>query len=77
MISGLVIYFLNFFTGKNKNIKIATSWFETHKSLLKENFTLVGECTLQPKTLLFLRLFEAEADRKVRTPEKLWSAVDI
>ncbi|CAH0389099.1 unnamed protein product [Bemisia tabaci] len=43
MISGLVIYFLNFFTGKNKNIKIATSWFETHKSLLKENFTLVGD----------------------------------
>lgn len=42
MLSGLIVYGLNFFTGRNKNNKIANAWFNTHKSLLEENFSLVG-----------------------------------
>lgn len=43
MIMGLVVYFLNFLTGKSKNTKIAHAWFEAHRSLLESNFTLVGD----------------------------------
>ncbi|XP_069698339.1 PAT complex subunit CCDC47 isoform X2 [Periplaneta americana] len=43
MIAGLVVYALNFFTGKSKNNKLANAWFMTHKSLLEENFSLVGD----------------------------------
>ncbi|KAK6629849.1 hypothetical protein RUM43_003669 [Polyplax serrata] len=43
MIAGLLVYFLNFFTGKNKNYKLANMWYYTHKTLLEENFTLVGD----------------------------------
>lgn len=45
MIAGLVVYFLNFATGKSKNTKIANVWFQTHKTLLEENFSLVGDDT--------------------------------
>ncbi|KAF5291412.1 hypothetical protein FQR65_LT01723 [Abscondita terminalis] len=45
MVVGLVIYFLNFATGKSKNTKIANVWFHTHKSLLEDNFSLVGDDT--------------------------------
>ena len=31
MVAGIVVYFLNFFTGKAKNQKIANSWFNSHK----------------------------------------------
>lgn len=43
MLAGLLVYFLNFFTGKNKNYKLANMWYYTHKTLLEENFTLVGD----------------------------------
>lgn len=43
MIAGIVVYFLNFFTGKAKNQKIATSWFNSHKPILDSNFSLVGD----------------------------------
>lgn len=43
MVAGLVVYFLNFFTGKSKNTKLANAWFATHKTLLEENFSLVGD----------------------------------
>lgn len=43
MMTGLLVYFLNFFTGKNKNHKLANMWYYTHKALLEENFTLVGD----------------------------------
>lgn len=43
MIAGLVVYFLNFFTGRSKNYKLANMWYSTHKSLLEENFSLVGD----------------------------------
>jgi hypothetical protein len=46
MIAGLVVYTLNFFAGKSKNNKLANAWFASHRSLLEENFSLVG--TLLP-----------------------------
>ena len=39
----MVVYFLNFFTGKAKNQKIANSWFTSHKPILESNFALVGD----------------------------------
>lgn len=43
MIAGLVVYFINFFTGKAKNSKMASVWYSTHKSMLEDNFSLVGD----------------------------------
>jgi hypothetical protein len=43
MLAGLLAYFANFFVGKNKNTKLANLWLHTHKSLLEENFSLIGE----------------------------------
>ncbi|XP_014255702.1 coiled-coil domain-containing protein 47 isoform X2 [Cimex lectularius] len=43
MIAGLAVYFINFFTGKAKNSKMANIWYSTHKSMLEENFSLVGD----------------------------------
>jgi len=43
MIIGIVIYFLNFFTGKTKNQKVANTWFAAHRPMLDEQFSLVGD----------------------------------
>ncbi|XP_055713303.1 PAT complex subunit CCDC47 [Phlebotomus papatasi] len=43
MIAGLFAYFANFFMGKSKNTKLANLWLSTHRSLLEENFVLVGD----------------------------------
>nr|CAD7261957.1 unnamed protein product [Timema shepardi] len=43
MAAGLVVYALNFFTGKTKNNKLANAWFSSHKTLLEDNFSLVGD----------------------------------
>ncbi|XP_034250269.1 coiled-coil domain-containing protein 47 [Thrips palmi] len=43
MIAGLTVYFVNFFTGRSKNQRIANAWFSTHRQILEENFTLVGD----------------------------------
>jgi len=43
MIAGLVVYFINFITGKNTNQKLANAWFASHKQLLEQNFHLVGD----------------------------------
>jgi hypothetical protein len=42
MIAGLVVYALNFFAGKSKNNKLANVWLTSHRTLLEENFSLVG-----------------------------------
>ena len=42
MLAGLGVYFLNFLAGKTKNSKLAQAWFTAHKSLLEENFQIVG-----------------------------------
>lgn len=43
MVTGLIVYFINFATGKNKNTKLANVWFQTHRNLLEENFSLIGD----------------------------------
>lgn len=43
MMSGLIVYFINFATGKSKNTKIAHTWFQTHRQILEDNFSLVGD----------------------------------
>jgi len=43
MTVGLVIYFLNFFTGKAKNQKMANAWFSSNRALLESNFSLIGD----------------------------------
>ena len=43
MLAGLGVYFLNFLAGKAKNSKLAQAWFTAHKSLLEENFHIVGK----------------------------------
>ena len=43
MIAGILVYFLNFFTGKSKNQRLANAWFSAHKALLDSNFALVGD----------------------------------
>jgi Protein of unknown function (DUF1682) len=43
MISGLAVYFLNFMVGRSKNQRLANAWFTAHKSMLEENFSLVGK----------------------------------
>eukprot|EP00794_Sanderia_malayensis_P003449 gene3449-3945_t len=42
-LTGLLVYAANFFTGKTKNSKLATSWFKAHKPLLESNFSIVGD----------------------------------
>jgi len=43
MIVGIVVYFMNFFTGKTKNQKIANQWFNSHINILESQFALVGD----------------------------------
>ncbi|KAL5235654.1 hypothetical protein ACI65C_003064 [Semiaphis heraclei] len=43
LIIGIVAYFANFFYGRSKNAQLADIWFKTHKSLLEDNFSLVGD----------------------------------
>lgn len=43
ILTGLFVYFLNFFTGRSKNKKLANMWFQTHRTLLEDNFSLVGD----------------------------------
>lgn len=43
MIAGLMVYFINYIAGKSKNCRIAETWFNDHKQILEENFSLVGD----------------------------------
>ena len=43
MLCGLLAYFANYFVGKNKNTKLANLWLSTHRSLLEDNFVLIGD----------------------------------
>jgi hypothetical protein len=42
-IAGLVVYFANYIVGKSKNVALANTWFNAHKTFLEENFALVGD----------------------------------
>lgn len=41
--AGILVYFINFLTGRSKNSKVANAWFESHRELLDSNFALVGD----------------------------------
>lgn len=43
MLAGLLAYFANYLYGNKKNSSIASLWLSTHKSLLEDNFVLVGD----------------------------------
>ncbi|XP_064456418.1 PAT complex subunit CCDC47-like [Ornithodoros turicata] len=43
MIAGLLVYFINFVAGRNKNHRLAMAWYNSHRKLLEENFSLVGD----------------------------------
>lgn len=45
MIAGLLAYFANYFIGRNKNSKLASLWLKTHRQLLEENFSVIGDDT--------------------------------
>ncbi|XP_031619330.1 coiled-coil domain-containing protein 47 [Contarinia nasturtii] len=45
MIAGLLAYFGNYFVGRSKNSKIASHWLQTHRTLLEENFAMIGDDT--------------------------------
>ncbi|XP_026827747.1 coiled-coil domain-containing protein 47 isoform X2 [Ooceraea biroi] len=42
MITGLLVYFINYIVGRSKNARIAEQWLTDHKQLLLDNFSLVG-----------------------------------
>lgn len=43
MAAGIIVYFVNFMTGRSKNHKLATAWLESNRDLLESNFALVGD----------------------------------
>lgn len=43
MLAGLLAYFTNYFLGRNKNSKLANLWLATHRTLLEENFAMIGD----------------------------------
>lgn len=43
MLVGLFAYFSNYIVGRSRNSKIANTWLTQHRSLLEENFVLVGD----------------------------------
>lgn len=42
MVAGLLIYFVNFFTGKGKNAKIAHMWLDSFTSFLDKSSLFLG-----------------------------------
>lgn len=42
MITGLLVYFINYMVGRSKNAHIAEQWFTDHQQVLTENFSLIG-----------------------------------
>lgn len=42
MITGLMVYFINYIVGRSKNARIAEQWLTDHRQLLLDNFSLVG-----------------------------------
>ncbi|XP_068716118.1 PAT complex subunit CCDC47-like [Montipora foliosa] len=42
-LAGLAVYALNFFAGRSKNSRLASSWMKSNKELLESNFSIVGD----------------------------------
>ncbi|KAG7272656.1 hypothetical protein CRUP_008484 [Coryphaenoides rupestris] len=57
MVTGLLAYIMNYIIGKNKNSRLAHTWFNSHRSCWRSNFALVGD--------------ERDAKDAVRQPGKL------
>lgn len=45
MLMGLLAYFANYLVGRSKNSKIASLWLQTHRTLLEDNFIMIGDDT--------------------------------
>ncbi|KAF7261622.1 hypothetical protein EG68_00992 [Paragonimus skrjabini miyazakii] len=43
IVSVLLVYLLNYFVGRTKNMQLAAAWFEAHKPLLDAQFAMVGD----------------------------------
>lgn len=43
MLAGLGVYLLNFLHGKNTNHKLAQAWLNSHRQILEEQFSIVGD----------------------------------
>lgn len=43
MCLGIVVYFINFITGRSKNQHLADAWLAANRELLEEQFALVGD----------------------------------
>uniref|UniRef100_A0A182MVL3 PAT complex subunit CCDC47 n=1 Tax=Anopheles culicifacies TaxID=139723 RepID=A0A182MVL3_9DIPT len=43
MLAGLMAYFANYLVGNKKNSAIANQWLSMHRTLLEDNFALVGD----------------------------------
>ncbi|CAB4011539.1 coiled-coil domain-containing 47-like, partial [Paramuricea clavata] len=43
MIAGLAAYALNFFAGRSKNSKLATAWMKYNRTIMQDNFSIVGD----------------------------------
>ncbi|PIK45638.1 putative coiled-coil domain-containing protein [Apostichopus japonicus] len=50
MLAGIAAYILNYVSGKSKNQKLATAWYNCHRELLEANFALVGDDGTQVET---------------------------
>jgi Protein of unknown function (DUF1682) len=42
LLLGLVFFFVNYFSGKGKNLKIAQRWLSANLDLFKDQFSVVG-----------------------------------
>lgn len=42
-ILGLLAYFANYLLGRNKNSKLASLWLQMNRSLLEDNFAVIGD----------------------------------
>lgn len=43
MAAGIVVYFINFITGRSKNQRLSNAWLDANCDLLDANFALVGD----------------------------------
>lgn len=62
MLAGLLAYFANYLLGNKKNSSIASLWLTTHKTLLEDNFILVGDDgkkETESSTLTFIKESES------------------
>ncbi|KAF6772186.1 hypothetical protein AHF37_08538, partial [Paragonimus kellicotti] len=47
IVSVLLVYLLNYFVGRTKNMQLAAAWFEAHKPLLDAQFAMVAKVIME------------------------------